>query len=134
MDNGSRLSKMPGADPRIYSGSRIVSMVQTVVGPLVVAGIIWLVADRNRAWESIDSFEHDLEIHIIKGVRKHDLLERDFAEIRYQLNIISEQLAVLDATIQKIILEVAKLPPDEWERRILKNERDILNIKSRAEE
>lgn len=114
-------------------GSKIWSFAQKVVGPLVVAFVLWLVADRNRTWDAIDLVVHDLEIHEIDGRRRHALLDREIEHLGKDMDEMSDELRECQLQQQRILQIISNLPPDKWEDKILANERAIDVIRERME-
>ena len=151
MTNGKETPLYNGDSRRVFTRNKIWSISQAIIGPLVGAGVVWLINDRNRAWDALDAVTHDLEIHIVEGLRKHALLDKELERIdNDSAHRHSEQAQQLRQIVkdtdevsdvwrecqlqqQRLWIEMAKLPPDEWEQRILQNERDILKLLSKED-
>ena len=100
-----------------------------VLGPLVVASILWLAADRNNAWNRIHDIESVFSRHELEGQNRHTVIDIDIKRLYETLEKLSDDIAELHNTQQRILIEIAKLPPDKWEQKILENERDIIELK-----
>ncbi len=134
MSNGSRLPEIEGTGARLLSGNKIWALSQAIIGPLVVAGVIWLVTDRNRAWTTIESLEDELTIHEIEGQRRHDIINRRFEQKRKELDELNDGWRECQLAQQRIWIELAKLPPEEWKRQINENSKNITILQSRNRE
>lgn len=130
MTNGPNLQEFPRAGTKLSSGNKFWAFSQAIIGPLVVAGVIWLVSDRNRAWDALESLKDDLKIHAIEGKRRHDIIDRRFAQKRKEIDELHDGWRECQLATQRIWIEMAKLPPDEWERRIIQNEREIIKLQN----
>ena len=133
MSNGQSYKDFPGTGTRLLTGNKFWTLSQAIIGPLVVAGIIWLVSDRNRAWNALESLEDELKIHEIEGKRRHEIIDRRLAQKRKEIDELHDGWRECQLDTQRLWIEIAKLPPDEWEKRILQNTRDISVLKNAAQ-
>ncbi len=133
MGNGSSPQEFPRAGTRLSSGSKVWTISQAIIGPLVVAGVIWLVSDRNRAWDTLESVKDQLKINEIENERLHDIINRRLSQKRKELDELSDAVRQSELQVQRLWVEFAKLPPNQWQERILRNERDITVLKSKEE-
>ena len=119
-----------GAGPRDPQlGTKIWSFARPIIGMLLVALITFLAADRNSAWDAIERNTHALDIHKGEGKTRHAILDADIERIMDFMDDLADEMRECQLQQQRTMIEVAKLPPDEWEERILENEHNIIEIR-----
>ena len=101
-------------------GSKIWLLVQKAVPLLLVALVSFLAVDRNRAWDAVRTNAHAL-----------DLQRLQIDVLREKVVSVNGSMAQCQANMQAVLVELAGLPPDEWERRILQNTQDITELKGK---
>lgn len=133
MTNDSKLSRTTSEDAQLETGSKIWEITRQVVAALLVGLITYLAIDRGRAWDAIDSNRHMMEIHEAEGKTRHSLIDTDMERMEEEVDELSDAVRECQLQQQRMLIEIAKLPPDIWEAKILKNEHDITVIKSLME-
>lgn len=128
--NDPTLSQLAEKQRSLEMGTKFWDIAQKVIGWALVAGIVWLIDDRNTAWDSIDTTAHDLEFHAVEGKRRHALLDREIRQINDDIDDLSDAVRECQLQAQRTLIQMAELPPDKWEAKIEKNAHDIAVMRS----
>lgn len=115
-------------------GSKIWSLAQKVIGPLVVALVTFLAIDRGLAWTAIGDGTHALGLHKEEEKSRHALLGLSLESMQADIDELSDGVSNCQLQMQRVLIEMARLPPDVWENRIMKNKHEITILKGRIRE
>lgn len=122
------LSDLAREEKSAEVGTRIWTFIQAIAGPLVVASIIFLVGDRNRAWDAIDANVHAIKTHEIEGQGRHAIIERRFSQKRKELDQLTAKIDACKVEQHNLWIELAKVPEISWQNEIIQNQLKIIEV------